>query len=314
MGAGGAVLILVPLLISGYIFNLIFYPFRYFSSRAEGQNLFFMAAGSGLVLGALVFFITGQVARADWFTGGVAHRIALEIDRSLPVAHACRLLATIFSAVLLAVVLNGLLWIRYRSRGRPTGKRVYDKLTDAFGNPLSQLLRKAADKQKLVMLNLKSRKIYCGRILEVPPDIESDDACIEILPSFSGYRDKVTLEVGQEKTNYPVIDLWEARQFLFSRREFLKLFEEFERGAPAALREEIRVERAQVEADIRGAEEIIGSFGEPVDFEPHDWVKVIPVREIESASFYDPDAYVSWFGVEEPADKQSARSAEGKGA
>lgn len=309
MGAGGAVLILVPLLISGYLFNLIFYPFRYFSSRAEGQKLFFMAAGSGLVLGASVFFITGQVAYADWFTGGVLHRIALAIDRSLPVPHACRLLATIFSAVLLAAFLNGLLWIRYGSRGRPTGKRVYNKLTDAFGNPLSQLLRKAADKQTLVMLNLKSRKIYCGRILEVPPDIESDDACIEILPSFSGYRDKDTLRMGREKTNYPVIDLWEARQFIFSRRQFLKFFDEIERSASAALREEIRVERAEVEADIRGAEEIVNSFGEPVAFEPTDWVKVIPVREIESASFYDPDAYESWFGAEEPADKQVAASA-----
>src|SRR5690606_29087418 len=79
-----------------------------------------------------------------------------------------------------------------------------------------------------------------------------------------------------------------------------------ERSAPTALREEIRVERAEVEADIRGAEEIISSFGEPVAFEPTDWVKVIPVREIESASFYDPDAYDAWFGTEVSAGNQAA--------
>lgn len=61
---------------------------------------------------------------------------------------------------------------------------------------MAQLLRRAADQQKLVMLTLKSRKIYCCRIFEVSPDISSAEACVDILPSFSAYLDKDTLKIG----------------------------------------------------------------------------------------------------------------------
>ncbi|MFZ7096099.1 hypothetical protein ACOPJQ_05485 [Luteimonas dalianensis] len=285
----------IPLLISGYIFNLIFYPFRYFSGRAEGQKLFFMASGSGLILGAMSFILSGAIAGTSWFQGSWLLSAALEIDRSIPVPHACRLLATIFGSVILAYALNSLLWMRYGRNGRPTAKRIYNKLTDAFGNPLSQLLRKAADSQRLVMLTLKSRKVYCGRILEVPPDIESDDACVELLPSFSAYREKETLLIGEKKTEYPVISLWEAKQYVFSSREALKMLEERLDQFPAELRDSITREQERIRSDIKGAEEVISEFGEPPRFDPLDWVKVIPIKEVESASLYDPEAYDTWF-------------------
>lgn len=305
MGAGGAALVLLPLLISGYLFNLIFYPLRYFSSRAEGQKLFFMAAGSGLILAAIVFGVTGALKAHVSFTGSPVHDVAKAIDASIPVPYACRLVATVATSILAAIFLNMLLWLRYGRTKRPTAKRIYNKLTDAFGNPLSQLLRRAADRQKLVMLTLKSRKIYCGRILEVPPNIERDDACVELLPSFSGYRDKETLRMGIEKTDYPVIALWEARQYLYSRTalrdELKRAVDEYGYKAVGA-DDVIALELEKLDADIAEAQLVIKQFGEPPQFDPSDWIKVISLKEIESASFYDPDAYEAWFALSGKAD------------
>jgi hypothetical protein len=189
MGGTGA-LALLPILISGYLFNTIFYPLRYFSGQAEGQKLFFLAAGSGLLIVAAVFVAAGEIAAAEWFAGSMIESVSRSVDRHIPVPHASLLVLSMLAAVALGFACNGLLWFKFGRKGRSTAKQVYNRLTDRFGNALCQILRRGADQQKLVLLNLKSRKVYCGRILEVPPNIEMEGACIELLPSFSGYRDR----------------------------------------------------------------------------------------------------------------------------
>lgn len=254
-----------------------------------------MAAGAGLVLGAFVFGVTGILRSAPYLQGGFILAIGRAIDVAIPVPYACRLLLTIVVAVAGAFALNLILWLRYGRTGRPTAKRVYNKLTDHFGNALCQLLRKAADNQKLVLVTLKSRKIYCGRILEVPPNIENSDACVEILPSFSAYRDKDTLRMGGERTDYPVISLWEAKQYIYSRKGILEFFDREVAANRFGYAERIAVEREKLANDIAEAQAVIDKFG---DFDPDgisDWIKVIAIKEIESASFYDPDAYKAWF-------------------
>lgn len=295
MSSSSSALVLLALVISGYLFNLTFYPLRYFSGRAEGQKLFFMAAGSGLIIGAFVFGVTGYLKNLPGFSGSFASNVATAVDTAIPVPFGCRLVLTIVVAIAGGVLLNGVLWLRYGQEGRPIARRVYNRLTDQFGNPLSQLLRRAADRQKLVMLTLKSRKIYCGRILEVPPDIESDGACIEILPSFSGYRDKDSLRLGKEKTQYPVITVWETQQYLYSLREMLQIFErEVARADGAGNSEEVVLERQSLQEEIKEVSSVLSDFGvQQIDVS--DWVKVIPIQEIESASFYDPDSYKNWF-------------------
>ena len=301
MGAGSSALILVTLVISGYLFNLIFYPLRYFSTRAEGQKLFFMAAGAGLILGAFVFVVTGLIRENAGLADSSIFAIAAAIDRTIPVPYACRLLLTIVFAVVGAFLLNGLLWLRYGRKGRPTAKRVYNKLTGMFGNPLSQLLRRGAEQQKLVLLTLKSRKIYCGRIWELPTDIEDEDACVELLPSFSTYRDKNTLRMGLEKTDYPVIALWEATQYLYSTRGLLEFFEDEVARFGDLSGQAIASERARLMADIDEAQSVVAQFGDRT-VNVDDWIKVIPLKEIESASFYDPDAYKAWFATVQDSD------------
>lgn len=294
---GSTALALLPILISGYLFNTVFYPLRYFSGQADGQKLFFLAAGSGLLIAAFVFVVGGGVATADWFIGSPMEAAARAIDRRIPVPHACLLVLSMLVAVALGFLGNGLLWIRFGRRGRSTAKQVYNRLTDRFGNALCQILRRGADQQKLVLLNLKSRKVYCGRILEVPPNIELDGACIELLPSFSGYREKDTLRFGKERTEYPVIEAWEARQYAKSRKEVLEEFDAIVARIPPASFPAAAIEsqREVLQRELDEAVSVIERFGGRDDLSLEDWIKVFPISEIESASFYDADAYREWF-------------------
>jgi len=301
MGLGSSAIALLALVISGYLFNLIAYPIRYFSVRAEGQKLFFMAAGSGLLIGAAVFAATGQIKLVPGFQGTSVHLVAAAIDAAIPVPYACRLVATILAAIGCGFLVNGILWLKYGRDNRPIARRVYNRLTDKFGNPLAQMLRRAADGQKLVMLTLKSRKIYCGRILEVPPNIDGDQAYVEFLPSFSGYRDKETLRLGPGRTEYPIIKIWEVQQYLYSLKGVLDFFEEeIEAFGDIGSAQAVAEERERLESEIRDTESALESLSSnPIDVS--DWIKVIPVREIESATFYDPDSYDSWFASIEDA-------------
>ncbi|TMN19670.1 hypothetical protein [Pseudoxanthomonas sp. X-1] len=312
----------MALLISGYLFNLNFHPVRYYSNRAEGQKLFFMAAGSGLLLGAMVFGVLGLL-RPYLASDNLVLKAAAALNGAIPIPHAGRLLATIITSIVSARLLNlASVWL-VGGRGalahspdgikaRSRAQRVYDRLTERDGGAMAQLLRRAVDEQKLVMLTLKSRKIYCGRIFEIPFDLGEDRACIEILPSFSTWRDKDNLRMGVARTEYPVIDLWAAKQRLYSVEEQLRLvgvhlsdpkFEVLrstERGRKFIRRVKRGFERERDELTslIREA-----SGGREINI--NDWIKVILVKEIESLSFYDSGAYKDWF-----ADKKEAEKAE----
>lgn len=305
MGAGGATFVLLPLLISGYLFNAIFYPIRYFSIRAEGQKLFFMAAGSGLVLGSVVFIGTALVAAHPAFIGSYLQAVAHVIDAAVPLPHACRLLGMLLLAPGLAALLNGGLWILCIRSGRPTRETVFDWVNKDLVSPLALLLRQALSQQKLVLISLKSRKIYCGRILKLPSDVDSDKAYLNLLPSFSGYRDKDTLDMSPVRTQYPIIALWEARQFKASQEKMLDLLRRamVEEMSPGD-QQEYQAAIDRVVADIAEANAVISQHGD-LAFDPRDWVKCIGIKEIESVSFYDPEAYDAWFSSPTPTITQS---------
>lgn len=314
MGAGSSAVILMALLISGYLFNLIFHPVRYYSNKAEGQKLFFMAAGSGLLLGALVFAALGllrpYLGDEHWLV-----LVGAAFNAAVPIPYASRLLTTIVTAAVLATLLNrASVWmvggksasvhLLDSTKTRSRAQRVYDRLTERDGGSMAQLLRRAVDEQKLVMLTLKSRKIYCGRIVETPFDLSEDRACIEMLPSFSTYRNKDDLRMGGERTEYPVIDLWAAKQRLYSVEEQLRLFETYLADPDLAKlistdkgRKFVRRAKRGVERDRDELRALIRQVSGGREINVDDWIKVIFIKEIESLSFYDPDSYRDWFAM-----------------
>lgn len=194
MGPGGSAIILLSLVTSGYLFNFVFHPLRFFTRQAEGQRPFFMSAGSGIALAAVVFPAAALLRTrlpADSWLMMLAHAFASAVG----VPHATKLLLTLVAAIVLDNALNlaSVRLVRGRrsthlmsfgGKAKTRARCVYDTLTERHGTPMAQLLRRAADQQKLVMLTLKSRKLYCGRIFQVSSDIDSAEACVKIPPSF----------------------------------------------------------------------------------------------------------------------------------
>jgi hypothetical protein len=295
MGAGGATFVLLPLLISGYLFNAVFYPVRYFSIRAEGQKLFFMAAVSGLVIGSIVFIGTATIAAQPGFSGSTLQQVAQGIDAAVPLPYACRLTGMLLLAPALAAVFNAILGLACIRLNGPTREVVFNWVNKDLVSPLALLLRDALSQQKLVLISLKSRKIYCGRILKLPSEVDSDKAFLNLLPAFSGYRDKDTLDMAASRTQYPIIALWEARKFKTSQEMLLAALRG---GMPSGLsledEREYQAAMDRVAADIAEAKAVIEQHGD-LRFDLRDWVKCIGIKEIESASFYDPSAYDAWF-------------------
>lgn len=309
MSPGGSAIVLMTLVISGFLFNLTFHPFRYFAKRAEGQRLFFMSAGTGLVLAALTFSSVGLL-KLHLSPHHFLLQWAAFFHKAVPIDHANKLMITLVGGVILAKLLNlgaaRLVGARHSPHVGWSGKRstraqrVYDRLTEKHGSPMAKLLRRAVDEQKLVMVTLKSRKMYCGRIFEVAADIDAADACVEILPSFSAYRDKDSLKMGGERTLYPAIDVWQAsRRLRTAEMELEWLPRELERLIPKARLAEVQATMRAYEQELRDEIKQLTEYVQAApggrDFAVQDWVKVIPLKDVESASFYDADAYKVWF-------------------
>jgi hypothetical protein len=60
---------------------------------------------------------------------------------------------------------------------------------------LERLLFNASISQLLVQITLEDHKVYVGYVRHLPPNSSLQDAYVELLPSYSGYRDPTTHEV-----------------------------------------------------------------------------------------------------------------------
>ena len=111
--------------------------------------------------------------------------------------------------------------------------------------------------------------------------------------------------MGEVRTEYPVIELWIARQRLYTLEENIRLFDLNAKdlfshvvGAKRDLAQAekfLRRTRRMLEAQSKEASEVVSRFQGAKDLDVEDWIKVISIKEVESASFYDPDAYAMWF-------------------
>ncbi len=67
----------------------------------------------------------------------------------------------------------------------------------------------------------------------------------------------------------------------------------------------------QYKKELEDAEAAINAADIPADFDINDWVKVITIKEIESATFFDQKLYDSWFGTpKEPQTPDSMYNSE----
>lgn len=333
MSASLAIYGLLPALFSGYLFNLLFcythYPFR----RAESQRLFIQSAGAGLALTFTVFAMV-SIFRQDILTifkaWGIRNLISVA-QESLPVEHAASLLLVFVSGPLLAWAFNIIVTIaRYfkallqRVDYMPMAGWMYWRAGTNAPTGYEVLIHEAHRENKLVLLNLKSRKVYCGEVIHPPaPDLSGSLGCVKILPKLSSFRDKDTLEVAWEKAiKYPIYEIWLLRGFVTSLNAQLKKAEKRSRSGqwllsifPTWLSRPLRIHYIRINRAVKVLKDQVESVNStmeqlsPTDgFIPNfeDWVKVIPLSEIESVSIYYDGIAASWFSSRTKDEPESA--------
>jgi len=232
---------------------------------------------------------------------------------SIPVPYGLTFVATIILAVFAGHLANGVLWIRKRIKTPEDRRRVsvwaYWRSMSEHVTALDELIRRAVSDDSLVLLCLKSRKVYCGSISGIRGTHESAAAHIQIVPSFSITRDKDSLSFNAgTKTDYKAYSLKRAfdRQVTLGGeiREFAKVIR-IVRGDGAPGNDERQRRYSVLSGLKRHARKLIAErkalrrslayYGTPQTFDVSQWVKVIPVSEIESASLYRDDDYDKWF-------------------
>jgi hypothetical protein len=310
-GAGTWVLAALPFVVFGYLFIIAWPRTRYFSATADGQRLFFMCAAAGLLLAAVAY----PAARLLDVRPVAA---ALEAAFGAHAGYAETLALALLFGVPIVILLR-----RYdgppgsQTEGEEDAKwhQMFRHLARQHGSPLQRLLISAEQDERLIAVTLTSRKFYCGVVLKLSPAFRSDDQYIEIIPMFSATRDKDTLHV-RHRIDYPVFDWWRATR----RRDQLQvLLDKIKDFAPvpserAVITESISKELDDVNERIGKVKGGLSEADLLARLSIRDWVKVIPLKLIESASIYDEAANRLWFSgrgdtqAEESAPPGTARS------
>lgn len=155
------------------------------------------------------------------------------------------------------------------------------------GDVLMPLLVRCFERNTLLQVNLKSRKVYCGLVVTRPLAIWRSPSHISLLPKFSTVRNKDTLAWETAKTNYPAFEKYTLQQRLNVLESGLQILSTDPTKAEVA--EELQAECAKIEA-------ILAQFD---GLNVEDWTKLIPVEQIETISPFDEEAYARWFAQRE---------------
>lgn len=207
-------LIIVPLLVSGYRVS-IRHPFLYNRlHRFQGQLLYLQVARLGMVCLIVATILSAAILALSKQKLHVAgHEIATDYSRYL---------GDMLVRLDIANDRNSALWVFLMQIGLsamllPFGwgafyvsakKKILKLETDTQlnyllslevleGNPFRVLLRESIEQRAPCMFSLSDRKVYVGIVMFVgaPTESEGIDYAFTLLPILSGYRDKDTLAV-----------------------------------------------------------------------------------------------------------------------
>lgn len=306
---------ILPLLAAGYIFNAIWYYTRFRLSKADGQRLFFACAISGMLIGAIAFPVCSLVREhldlVPRNSGNELLQVARWIQASIPFPYVTTYLVAMGIAVVAGHLFNIYLFFRKTFKSPGDSRRVsvwaYWRCMPESISALDKLIRRAVMHDSLVLLCLKSRKVYCGVVSEVRGTQEATASYINIIPAFSIARNKDTLQFEwSSKTEYKAyslkraIDRKRSLDAEISRAQDLARAVELaargrgfiiDEAATEAIWQPVRALKADREALERKLAEVDG------DIDLSEWTKVIPVTELESLSLYKNEDHAKWFDV-----------------
>ncbi|EGQ8181298.1 TPA: hypothetical protein NKQ26_004591 [Vibrio parahaemolyticus] len=215
-------LLILPVLVSGFLVCHIHPYYRYKLHRYEGQYLYLKSANLGMVCFFIALIL---VLGLNKFASSLSFLLDLPPVKWLPeqllattpykfvIDLLCDLKAftkqemidlTWITIITVLMLLLPLVWsmfayvkycVRYWTL-RPKEQLNAKVLSDS---PLDDFLFKASLEKgdKLVMMSLSDRKVYVGKVLSLgePNESEGLDQEVTIKPVMSGYRDKDTLKV-----------------------------------------------------------------------------------------------------------------------
>ena len=207
-------LIIVPLLVSGYMV-CIRHPFFYVRlHRFQGQLLYLQVARMGMACLIVSTLLTAAVlAVSKQAVPIMGHVIATDYSSYL---------GTLLVQLGIASEKNGTLWVFLMQVGLTAlvipffwsafyvgaKKKILQLETDVQlhsllalgvleGTPFRVLLRESIVQCRPCMFSLNDRKVYVGVVLfaGTPTESEGVDHAFTLIPILSGYRDKDTLEI-----------------------------------------------------------------------------------------------------------------------
>ena len=158
----------------------------YLASRMEGRQLLFLvtSVAVGLLLLSRCFLLVASLLLWEPLVSFIG-RVWMAIVSPFGVPE---VLATFFGAFVLGPVLAGLVNAFYGA------ERASTDIIEKYGGEREKFLFAAMESEDLVLVTLRSRKVYVGWPLYTPdPRRETKD--FRLFPAASGYRDEQTLEL-----------------------------------------------------------------------------------------------------------------------
>ncbi len=178
----GEAVIALLILAGGFAFVEIAYTTRYRATRADGQRLLFYSACSAFFLLVLARILLTLAARSGWYEPLRSIWLGL-----LP-QPVDGWLGTAFVSVLLGVAAAKIV-NRFYSEDKATSKAIRE-----HGTEMEKLFHAAIEKDAMVSITLRNRKVYVGLVARTPPILEGRSTDIRLLPVISGYREEKTLD------------------------------------------------------------------------------------------------------------------------
>lgn len=291
MSAGSQVFLLLPILAAGFIFTLTWVRLRFIFATVDGQRLFLAVATSGFIIASISYPV---------YPAAIACVPELKnLFATYPINYVGESLLVLFFALVFGFVFNAVEYVmvlpifRGKSGPREWKERIFQRIVRAYGGTMLGFLVDAYERRAMVMITLGSRKVYCGILRRIVPSSPKNEQFVELIPAFSGYRDKDSLKLIISE-RYDVFDLWR----ILGYRDVLKALLATKRPESDVLGTDVA--RRLLIDQVADIERKVGSVRPDVqlalDRIPiEDWVKVIPCSTIETFSLFDEDSYKSLF-------------------
>ncbi|MBC6399475.1 MAG: hypothetical protein GDA51_05740 [Ekhidna sp.] len=193
--------ILILPLIGGYYFLSESYYFKFKYDRISDQRLIFSSAIAGFVflIPAFISNIVLEALNGDCTVKPFASYFGLDMS------YLGTSILSFLYAFLGVKVPNKLIDNREKREEKSNRKNRVKKSIKKYGELLEIVLLDAFEEDKMVSITLKSNKVYVGWSIYIDEPDQNKKEYIQVVPTFSGYRDTDTKEL-YLTTEYPLID------------------------------------------------------------------------------------------------------------